>query len=364
MTRWRSAATLLVVATLALVLAGGATADLPAPTPRAHPRFGSFVSLVPACGCTREAHLEQFSMTTGRPEALLGGMATGPGGFVSPVHVGPGSSITITTYRDPATARTRPPCITEITTFRYSPNGEVSWVPRGRTTVRALTTDMVPSPAGGLQAAVTERCHAYMDQHLRIDDNRTHHSWTIGADAPACHTLGTPQFDATGTRLVFPWGAARGRQRAGDSCPTPHASDLALVAAGHGSTTRQFIRVAPDPGCSYFAAAFDRTGIAAVEGCKQGSPQGFSDYSLGKGYIVQLSGPRHRVTKRIAIHRGVEQAVVAEDPATRSVLITQDQPANNGTPENDYVWSFDGTHLRLVGRYAAHDAAQILAAPW
>ena len=46
------------------------------------------------------------------------------------------------------------------------------------------------------------------------------------------------------------------------------------------------------------------------------------------------------------------------------VLISQDQPANEGYPERDWVWEFNGHHLRLIAQYAAHDAAQVIAAPW
>jgi hypothetical protein len=256
--------------------------------------------------------------------------------------------------------------VSETSTFRYSPNGEVSTGVSGRTAVHGLTTDAVLSPAGGREAFVTQPCGSYMDSHLHIDDHRAHRSWTIGAAAPACHQLGTPQFNPTGTELVFPWGASRLHTPAPSRtwCPQPRPSGLAVVAADHGSPGRSLKTIAPDPGCSFAAAAFDSTGIAAVEGCRHGSPKGSSEFSLGDGYLVQLGGPRHRVVKRIQIHRGVEQAVVAEDPATGDVLVTQDQPANNGTPPRDYVWSFDGSMLRLIGRYPAQDAARILAAPW
>jgi hypothetical protein len=97
-----------------------------------------------------------------------------------------------------------------------------------------------------------------------------------------------------------------------------------------------------------------------VEGCRQGSPKGFSDASLGDAY---LRGRNDRLIRRVALERGLEEAEVATDPGTGNVLVTQDQPANQG-PEYDWVWEFDGTHLRLIARYDANDAAQVIAIPW
>jgi hypothetical protein len=67
---------------------------------------------------------------------------------------------------------------------------------------------------------------------------------------------------------------------------------------------------------------------------------------------------------RIPIQLGLEQAVVATEPTTGDVLITQDQPANEPYPERDWVWEFDGRHLRPIAHYKAEDAAQVLAIPW
>ena len=171
---------------------------------------------------------------------------------------------------------------------------------------------------------------------------------------------------------MFPWGPSRlrghqsmpGLGSGEDSCPAPEASRLALVLTGHRPTSRSFTTIAPDRGCSFAAAAFDRTGIAAVEGCVHGSPKGERDFSLGDGYLLQLTGSRHRPARRIALHRGVEEATVAQDRHTGNVLVTQDQPANDGGPERDYVWTFDGRALHLVGSYPRRRRRPVLAAPW
>ena len=118
-----------------------------------------------------------------------------------------------------------------------------------------------------------------------------------------------------------------------------------------------------DRKCSFTAAAFDRRGIAAVEAC-QHSRRGFSvDPNDGPAYLLQLD--RHqRVSIRVPLKPGWETGLVSTEPRNGGVLITQDQPANAGYPERDWVWQFNGAHLRLVASYPANDAAQVLAVPW
>jgi hypothetical protein len=60
----------------------------------------------------------------------------------------------------------------------------------------------------------------------------------------------------------------------------------------------------------------------------------------------------------------MEQAVIATEPSSGDVLISQDEPANEPYPERDWVWEFDGHHLRSIAHYRAEDAAQVLAIPW
>jgi hypothetical protein len=67
---------------------------------------------------------------------------------------------------------------------------------------------------------------------------------------------------------------------------------------------------------------------------------------------------------RIPLKLGLEQAAIATEPMTHDVLITQDQPANEPYPERDWLWEFDGHHLRSIAHYKAEDAAQVLAVPW
>ena len=111
------------------------------------------------------------------------------------------------------------------------------------------------------------------------------------------------------------------------------------------------------------AAAFGPDGIVAAEACNQGDPEHGVGGFLGHAYLLVLS-PQGTVTTRLRLRTGMEDAVVATQPSTGNVLVTEDLPANEPYPERDWVWEFDGHHLRLIAIYKADDAAQVLAVPW
>jgi hypothetical protein len=67
---------------------------------------------------------------------------------------------------------------------------------------------------------------------------------------------------------------------------------------------------------------------------------------------------------RIALKPGWEEGLIATNFRNSTVLVSQDQPANAGYPERDWVWQFNGRRLRAIAQYAANDAAQVIAAPW
>jgi hypothetical protein len=121
--------------------------------------------------------------------------------------------------------------------------------------------------------------------------------------------------------------------------------------------------IAPDRGCAFGAAAFDTAGLLAAEGCRVGSPRGFSAPNLGDAFLVQLTSAG-RVTSRIALQRGLESASIVAEPRSSGLLVTQDQPANNGGPEDDWVWEYNHGRLRAIAHYSANDAAQIIAVAW
>jgi hypothetical protein len=111
------------------------------------------------------------------------------------------------------------------------------------------------------------------------------------------------------------------------------------------------------------AAAFDQDGIVAAEGCTRGDPQHGVGSFLGHAYLLQLNA-QGKLMRRIGLRIGMEEALVVAEPSTGRVLVTEDLPANAPYPERDWVWEFDGRHLRLIARYKADDAAQVLAVPW
>jgi hypothetical protein len=121
--------------------------------------------------------------------------------------------------------------------------------------------------------------------------------------------------------------------------------------------------ITADSGCSFEAATFDPSGIAAVEGCRRRGVSGsYVDPGLGQARLLQLNRT-DQVLARINLPPGWEQGVISTERSGR-VLISQDQPANEPYPERDWVWEFDGQHLRLIHRYEAYDAAEIIAIPY
>jgi hypothetical protein len=229
---------------------------------------------------------------------------------------------------------------------------------------RSITGQVVPSPDAREVALTLSAC---TDIHgktgLFVRNLKTGAMHSIVASSNVCDGFGPAAWTRTG-RLVFPVDRAGGRPieiGGGLGCPAGR-SYLALAPANKTSKLKSLKLIDPDPGCIFKAAAFDRAGIAAAEGCSQGAPLGGGNY-LGNAYVLQYS-PQGKFIRRLPIRPGLEQAVVATEPATHNVLITQDQPANSGYPERDWVWTFNGRHLRLIAYYKTEDAAQILAVPW
>ena len=138
----------------------------------------------------------------------------------------------------------------------------------------------------------------------------------------------------------------------GIGCPSSR-DHLALAWA---SRSGRPLLISPDRGCIFKAAAFDRGGIVAAEGCN--AVGGY----LRDAYALRY-GPTVRVTLRIPLHLGREQAALATEPSRGAVLITQDQPGNEPYPERDWVYEFDRHRLRPIAHDKADDAAQVLAVP-
>ncbi|HEX3615596.1 MAG TPA: hypothetical protein VHU61_03595 [Solirubrobacteraceae bacterium] len=180
-----------------------------------------------------------------------------------------------------------------------------------------------------------------------------------------CDGYGPTAWNQAGTELAFFLDRADGRpitMAGGFGCPTGR-DYLALAPINAGSAPTKLTLIRPDRGCLFRAVAFDTEGIVADEGCNRHSPPNQGGAHLGQAVLVQYSPHGHVLTRKL-LELGLEDSIIATEPRTGDVLVTQDQPANSGYKERDWVWEFDGRHLRPVANYASEDADQILAIPW
>ena len=186
---------------------------------------------------------------------------------------------------------------------------------------------------------------------------------TTIASVPRCSTLGDPAWSDDGRQIMFTFAPAQtpASMPAG-VCTAAPAARLAIVSATRPSPRSRWMLIAADRGCSYEAATFDASGIAAVEGCSRANlPDSIQDPSFGQAVLVEIND-RHQITGRVNLQLGWEQGVITTEPSG-DVLISQDQPANEPYPERDWVWELHNDHLRLIASYHALDAAEIIAIP-
>jgi len=138
-----------------------------------------------------------------------------------------------------------------------------------------------------------------------------------------------------------------------------------IAAADRTSSSHSWTVIHADRRCGFLSAAFDPQGIAAVEGCDYGGPRGsIGDPNTGAAFLLQLTGPHHRVTQRLRLKRGYDGGEVVEDTRTGTVLVSEYQAANNRDHPFNWVWAYHDGRLRLIHRYAEDDAPQITAEPW
>jgi Tol biopolymer transport system component len=206
----------------------------------------------------------------------------------------------------------------------------------------ALPLDAVPSPNGRMFAMRAAGCvTSFFDDHIVVRDLRSGRQWSIGADAVRCHELTTPEWNPDGSKLVFAYGKstlpASTKPSTSQTCEVPHPNRLVVVSALGSSSSRSWKLIPADSGCSYKAAAFDSRGIAAAEAC------GGNSY-LGRAYLLQLNR-NERVVTRVPLRPGWEDGLIARD-RHGDALVTENQPANEGYRPYDWVWDFDGHHLR------------------
>jgi hypothetical protein len=342
---------------------------LPAPVP------GAFLSLVPACACGRHTELELFSDASGglirrllpvsipTGEQLQTPAATDAGRLL--LTYSSGERCAVKGYMEcPRFAADS--CRNAV--LGLAP-GQRAPAPLFAVPGSQSVGSAVPSPDGTQVALTSTPCVSlHGTTGLFTRDLATGTTRAVLTTSNRCDGFGRPAWNAAGTELAVPFdradGAPTDRGLAGIVCPGAGRDRLAVVSLGSGGARYGAVRLLdPSRGCLIRSAAFDGAGIAAIEGCNRGSPPDQGGAHLGDAYLLQFDAAG-RTVERLRLERGLEDGLVASVPGTGSVLVTQNQPANSGYPERDWVWEFAGRHLRAIGHYRADDADQIQAVPW
>jgi hypothetical protein len=333
---------------------------------------GTFVSLVPACACGRHTELDLFSTAAGRRIRKLATVSTTAGELTTPAAAADGD-LFMTFTSGPVCAAKGSYAECPGFTPDSCRNTVETLAPGQRTPAQSFTVagsqtigEVVPSPDGRHVALAITPCIAlHGTTGLFVRDLKTGATRAVTTSRNRCDDFGPAAWNAAGTELVLPLeraGAPPIKIAGGIGCPAGR-SYLALAPTTATAGHVKLKLIDPDRGCIFKAAAFDPQGIAAAEGCNHGDPEHGVGSFLGDAYLMQYD-KAGRLMKRIQLHPGLEQANVATDPSTGNVLITQDQPANEPYPERDWIWGFDGAHLRPIANYSANDAAPIIAVPW
>ena len=330
----------------------------------------SFVSLVPACACSRRTWLAAFSLQNGRRlKTFLSIDTSEQPQLGTPAADGhhhlyftrtAGAVCTVANYME---------CP------RYVPDSCVNTVLRFSPGDTALSTAFtipgslqlgaaVPDPGGSRMALTLSPCTTLNGTTgLFLRNLTTGQTTPVFTTGNTCDDFLHPTWDASGRRIVFVFDRARGLPEPsfGASCASSSIRRVAVVRSHGGSQRSGALLLAPDRGCAFAAAAFDRLGVVAMEGCQQGHP-GWHPPD-GYVYLKQFSSAGASI-RRVRIGIGVSDAELAGIPHTGSVLATLNQGANEPWPEFDWVSEFNGTQLRPIARYKALDANQIDAVPW
>jgi hypothetical protein len=336
-------------------------------------RSESFLSLLPACACNRTV-LSTFSLEQGTRLHTLGAVQiTGNADLATPATDSAGRVfLTVTTGARCELSGTFAECpkiAPNSCTNRVEAVGPgaghsrtLFTVPGAETVARA-----VPNPSGTEVALSMTACtNPHGRSSLEVRDLRTGTTRTVASSANRCDAFNDVSWNTAGTQLVFPYDRAHGQggEEVGSlDCPGALTDRLAVESLRRPAPQRRWTLLAPDRGCQFESAAFDQAGVVAAEGCVKGGPAGFDATNLGEADLLQY-GAGHKLVHRFALKRGLEESLVAAIPHTGDVLVTQDQPANNSTPEDDWVWQLHRGSLRMIDRYKADDAPQVIAVPW
>ena len=319
--------------------------------------------------------IEQFSLESGAPIRTL--LSLKNGGFVA----GPEGMLWLTVASGPKaqcekckeSGSVPDSCTSEV--LRFDPlTGELATERKFPSST--LIGDAQPSPNGQWLLMQAGGCTgSYMSMHLLAINLKTGAQWTVGSEATACHDLRNAAWSANSSELVVPYGPSNlpaGTTQVpdlgpeGESCLAPQPAGLAVVKAGTSSEFSPSALIEPTAGCSYESAVFDSEGILAVEGCSEGSPPFpyIPSPTSGQAYLVQLT-TTGEVVRKLPLATGSNPGIVASDPETGAILVTDDQaggPQDKNEFEGDWVWEYHRGTLRLIKRYSIEPG--VYAKPW
>ena len=330
----------------------------------------SFVSLVPACACSRRTWLAAFSLQNGRRLKTFLSVDT----YDQPQLSTPAADdqhhlyFTKTVGAQCAVTNTME-CPRDVpnscvnTVLRFSP-GDIM-LPTAFTIPGSLTLGAaVPDPSGSRMALTLSPCTTLNGTTgVFVRNLTTGQTRPVFTTRNTCDQFIQPTWDASGRRIALVFDRSRGLPTSslGPNCTSGSVQRVAVVRRHGGSHHSGPLLMAPDRGCVFAAASFDRLGVVAIESCQQGHP-GWQPPD-GYAYLKQFSSAGTFI-RRVRLGIGLDNAVVASIPHSGSVLVTLNQGANEPWPERDWVSEFDGTQLRPIAHYKAWDAHQIDAVPW
>jgi hypothetical protein len=153
----------------------------------------------------------------------------------------------------------------------------------------------------------------------------------------------------------------------GPGCPATsgHGWDLAIASTSVTTPVAALKLLRPARGCNLDGAAFDSAGIIAAEGCAaRGQAPSFEGATRGAAYIVQYNSAGRVESRTRLPYRGLdpEQTLLAVEPHSERVLITQDQPNGFVKRDEDHIYELDGTKLRQVDETSW--GSGFMAIPW
>jgi hypothetical protein len=392
---------LAALALTVLVLGGTAVAifDRGSPQPTQAPRpidtGNTFVSLLEVClpgppvdaqllGCMHGHDVESvelFSLSSGR---RLGSITTVPfaGATAVDAPAGTNRGVLFLTYSSGPRC-TATGAVMECPHFApRSCRNAVMGVSAEHTTptplfsvTGALSIDgVVPSPDGTQAAYSAEPCLGTHPQTgLYVHDLQTGRSRAI-VRTSYCSSIGQPAWNASGTEVVFRFRASSARPErleiigsTGPGCPanSGHGWDLAIASTSVTTPVTALKLLRPARGCNLDGAAFDSAGIIAAEGCAvRGQAPSFEGATRGAAYIVQYDDAGHLESRIQLPYRGLdpEQTLLAPEPHSDRVLITQDQPNGLVKRNDDHIYELEGTKLRQVDENSW--GSEFMAVPW